>query len=164
MGQAFCEYLETRPEAATPNAGGLAATVVVTMTHESLMGGLEAAGLCDGSRLSAGEARRLACEAGIIPVVLGGASEPLDVGRRRRFHTKAQRVAMSLRDRGCTAVGCERPASMCHAHHDQPWSQGGHTTVTDGRLLCQRHHTLAHDPRYQQTPAPGRKITFTRRT
>jgi hypothetical protein len=53
---------------------------------------------------------------------------------------------------------------MCHAHHDQPWSTGGHTTLADGRLLCQRHHTLAHDHRYQQQPAPGRTITFTRRT
>jgi len=99
-----------------------------------------------------------------MPVVLGGGSEPLDVGRRRRFHTTAQRIAMGLRDGGCTAVGCDRPASMCHVHHDHPWSQGGHTTVTDGRLLCQRHHTLAHDHRYTAKPAPGRKITFTRRT
>jgi hypothetical protein len=164
LGQAFCEYLETRPEATVPHTGGLAATVVVTMTHESLLGGLEAAGLCDGTRISASEARRLACSAGIIPVVLGGASEPLDVGRQRRFHTKAQRIALGVRDGGCTTVSCDRPASMCHAHHDQPWSTGGHTTLADGRLLCQRHHTLAHDHRYQQQPAPGRKITFTRRT
>ncbi len=164
LGLAFCEYLETRPETGTPSAGGLAATVVVTMTHDSLMGDLKAAGLCDGTRISAGEARRLACTAGIIPVVLGGPSEPLDVGRRRRFHTKAQRTAMTVRDQGCTTVGCDRPPSMCHAHHDTPWSKEGHTTLTHGRLLCQRHHTLAHDPRYQQTPAPGRKIVFTRRT
>ncbi len=72
------------------------------MTHESLLEGLRAAGLCDGTRISAGEARRLACGAGIIPVVLGGASEPLDVGRQRRFHTKAQRIAMGIRDGGCT--------------------------------------------------------------
>jgi hypothetical protein len=164
LGQAFCEYLETRPDDTVPHSGGLAATVVVTMTLESLLGDLTAAGLCDGTRISAGEARRLACEAGIIPVVLGGPSEPLDVGRRRRFHTRAQRIAMGIRDGGCTTVGCDRPASMTHAHHDQPWSEGGHTTVADGRLLCQPHHTLAHDHRYQQTIGPSGKITFTRRT
>jgi hypothetical protein len=53
---------------------------------------------------------------------------------------------------------------MCHAHHDHPWSRGGPTTVTDGRLLCQRHHTLAHDVRYRQTIGPTGKVTFTRRT
>jgi len=164
LGQAFCEYLETRPDSTVPHSGGLAATVVVTMTHESLLGDLRAAGLCDGTRISAGEARRLACSAGIIPVVLGGPSEPLDVGRRRRFHTRAQRIAMGIRDGGCTTVGCDRPASMTHAHHDQPWSEGGHTTVAAGRLLCQSHHTLAHDHRYQQTVGPTGKVTFTRRT
>ena len=78
------------------------------------MGGLKAAQLCDGTRITAGEARRLACQAGIVPIVLGGASEPLDVGRQRRFHTKAMRVAMGVRDGGCTTVGCDRPPSMCH--------------------------------------------------
>ncbi len=113
MGLAFAEYVETRPDDTVPRAGGLAATVVVTMTLKSLMGGLTSAGLCDGSRISAGEARRLACAAGIIPVVLGGGSEPLDVGRRRRFHTTPMRVALGVRDGGCTAIGCDRPAAQC---------------------------------------------------
>ena len=164
MGLAFMEYLETRPEHTVPSSGGVAATVVVTMTLETLLGGLQAAGLCDGSRISAGEARRLACTAQIIPVVLGGPSEPLDAGRARRFHTKAQRVAMGVRDGGCSAIGCDRPPALCQAHHDQQWSRGGATNLDDGRLLCQRHHTLAHHDRYQTTSAPGGKVAFTRRT
>ena len=164
MGRAFCEYLESRPEHTVPSSGGVAATVVVTMTVESLMGGLQAAGLCDGTRISAGEARRLACAAGIIPVVLGGPSEPLDVGRQRRFHTKAMRTAMALRDQGCTAGGCDRPPALCQAHHDIPWGVGGDTNLATGRLLCQRHHTLAHDHRYQTKTTPNGKVTFTRRT
>ena len=134
------------------------------MTIEALMGGLQAAGLCEGTRISAGEARRLACTAGIIPVVLGGPSEPLDIGRGRRFHTKPQRIAMGLRDGGCTTLGCDRPPAMCHAHHNQPWGRGGVTNVKDGRLLCQRHHTLAHDHRYQTKNTPNGNIAFTRRT
>jgi hypothetical protein len=164
MGLAFAEYLETRPQDTVPNAGGVAATVVVTMTIETLLGGLKAAGLCDGTRISAGEARRLACGAGIIPVVLGGPSEPLDVGRQRRFHTKAQRLAMGVRDGGCAAVGCDRPSAWCQAHHDLPWSRGGNTDLETGRLLCQRHHTLAHHDRYQMTSAKNGKVAFTRRT
>ena len=41
----------------------------------------------------------MACEAGVIPMVLGGKSEVLDVGRRRRFHTRAQRLAIAQRER-----------------------------------------------------------------
>ena len=89
MGRALCEYVERYPTDRLPDAGGLAATVVVTMTLETLMGGLKAAQLDTGARISPGAARRMACEAGIIPVVLGGKSEVLDVGRKRRFHTKA---------------------------------------------------------------------------
>jgi hypothetical protein len=163
MGLALMEYLETRGEDTLPSAGGVSATVVVTMTLDSLMGGLAAAGLCDGSKISAGEARRLACRAGVIPVVLGGKSQPLDIGRKARFHTKTQRIALGLRDGGCTAVGCDRPPSMCHAHHDHPWSRGGHTTVRDGRLLCQRHHTLAHDPGYAMTIQTDNTVAFHRR-
>ncbi len=107
LGQAFCEYLETRPDDTVPHSGGLAATVVVTMTHESLLGDLRAAGLCDGTRISAGEARRLACSAGIIPVVLGGASEPLDVGRQRRFHTKSPDGS-----RWASATAAARPSGV----------------------------------------------------
>ena len=164
LGLALAEYVETRPDDTVPHAGGLAATVVVTMDLESLMSGLRAAGVCDGSRISAGEARRLACTAGIVPVVLGGASEPLDVGRRRRFHTKPIRIALGVRDQGCTAVGCDRPPAMCEAHHDQPWSRDGATDLATGRLLCRRHHTLAHDTRYQVTARPNGKVSFTRRT
>jgi hypothetical protein len=164
LGHAFMEYLETRPEDTLPTAGGVSATVVVTMTLDTLMGGLQAAGLCDGSRISAAEARRLECSAGVIPVVLGGRSEPLDIGRRRRFHTKTQRVALGLRDAGCTAVGCERPPAMCHAHHEHPWSRGGPTSMDNGRLLCSRHHTLAHDNRYQLKTSPNGRVTFSRRT
>jgi hypothetical protein len=163
MGLAFMEYLETRPEHTLPDAGGVSATVVVTMSIDTLMGGLAAAGLCDGTRISAGEARRLACRAGVIPVVLGGTSQPLDIGRKGRFHTRAQRVALGLRDQGCTAMGCDRPPSMCHAHHDVPWSRGGPTSVESGRLLCQRHHTLAHDPGYAATIQPDNKVSFHRR-
>ena len=83
MGRAFGEYLESYPTNRLPQAGGLAATIVVTITLETLMGGLNAACIDTGGLLSASEARRLACQAGIIPVVLGGPSEVLDVARRQ---------------------------------------------------------------------------------
>jgi hypothetical protein len=144
MGLAFLEYIENYPTQALPKAGGVNATVVVTMTLDSLLGGLKAAQLDTGERISAGEARRLACAAGIIPAVLDGKSQVLDLGRKKRFHSTAQRIALGLDQRGCTADGCDWPPGLCHAHHDLPWSKGGPTSVSNGRLLCPRHHAMAH--------------------
>ena len=136
------------------------------MTVEQLFAELEAAGVCPldtGGHISAAEARRLACQAGIIPMVLGGKSQVLDVGRKRRLHTEGMRIAMGVRDGGCTTEDCETPPGMCHAHHDTPWSEGGHTNLDTGRLLCPHHHRRIHDPRYHVTRLPGGKVRFHRR-
>jgi hypothetical protein len=174
LGAALCEYLETRDATCggIPKAGGVAAAVVVTMTLEQLLGGLagsprgseRAAVLDTGELVSAATARRLGCEAGIIPAVLGSRSQPLDLGRKARFHNETQRVAMMLRDGGCAVLGCDWPPGMCHAHHKTPWSRGGNTSLDDGVLLCPRHHTLAHDTRYQMKTDRHGKVTFSRRT
>ena len=141
LGQAFLEYVERYPTDHTPDAGGVAARVVVTMPLDTLLGGLGSAQLDTGAVISASQARRMACEAGIIPAVLGGKSEVLDLGRTKRFHTVPQRIALNIRDGGCTADGCDRPPGGCHAHHEIQWSQGGPTTVDKGRLLCARDIT-----------------------
>ncbi|GAA1438711.1 hypothetical protein GCM10009641_44590 [Mycobacterium cookii] len=140
------------------------ATVVVTMTIEQLLAESATALLDDGTRMSAGQARRLACEAGIIPAVLDTKSQPLDLGRAARLFAKPQRIALGLRDGGCTARGCETSASGCHAHHDDPWSRGGLTDLANGRLLCPRHHRLAHDATYAMTIHADNTVSFTRRT
>jgi hypothetical protein len=62
----------------------------------------------------------------------------LDVGRTRRFFTKAQLTAMALRDGGCVADGCDWPPWMCHAHHWIRWKDGGPTDLDNGGLLCLR--------------------------
>jgi hypothetical protein len=164
LGGALVEYVERYPADHTPQTAGVSAAVVVTMTLEQLLGEHATALLDDGTRMSAGQARRLACEAGIIPVVLGSRSQPIDLGRTARLYTKAQRIALGLRDGGCTAKGCETTASGCHAHHDDPWSRHGPTDLANGRLLCPRHHRLAHDSRCVMTVHADNQVTFTRRT
>ena len=116
-----------------------------------------------GGYLSAGQVRRLACAAGIIPAVLGSKSQLLDLGRKVRLHTEPQRIAMTLRDKHCTAEGCEVPAAWCHAHHTTPWSQGGKTTVKDGRLVCGRHHRMIHHPAYTTEYLPNGQTRITPR-
>ena len=162
LGAAFCELLERLDGSQVPEMS-TGATVVVTMTLETLAGGLAAATLDTGDRIAAHTARRLACEAGIIPVVLGGRREVLDQGRRKRLFTRAQRIALATRDRGCTAAGCHTAAWFCHAHHDHPWATGGTTDLTNGRLLCPTHHRAAHDPRYKTRVLADHQIEFTLR-
>ncbi|WP_432476685.1 DUF222 domain-containing protein [Nocardioides sp. GXQ0305] len=113
LAQAFCSLLERLPTQDLPRQGGSAASLVVTIDHDRLCADLGAARLASGHALSVGEARRLACNAGILPMVLGGASQPLDVGRAKRFHTPAMRTAMAVRDRECRATGCDIPAAWC---------------------------------------------------
>ena len=135
LGRAFCELIEDK----------VTTTLVVTLTYESLIGDLEQAGLLEtGHTISPGTARRLACEARIRPAVLGGTSEVLDLGRSRRLHSTAQRIAIGIRDRHCTEPGCDWPPSMCHVHHDHAWARGGRTDLDNGRLLCPRHHARLH--------------------
>src|SRR5699024_5730389 len=108
------------------------------------------------------QARRLACEAGLLPEVLGGKSRPLDYGRERRFHSTGQRKVIQARDKTCRAEGCDIPANWGHVHHLTPWSRGGRTSIDDAVTLCARHHTRAHDPAYQTTRTTTGQIKYTR--
>ena len=104
-GQAFCQLLEAVDPDRLPLHGGTATTVVVTIPYEGLATGAGVGTLGDGTRISASEARRLACGANILPAVLDGDSEVLDLGRTRRLFTAAQRKALAIRQRTCRAAG-----------------------------------------------------------
>lgn len=164
LAGALCTLVERYPVDRLPQTGGLNATLVVLIDEDSLAGRLERPGVLDtGEPISPGLARRLACEAGILPVVLGGGSVPLDLGRRRRLYTESQRIALQVRDRGCRAEGCDRTLGL-HAHHHQPWTHGGRTDLANALTLCAWHHARAHDPAYGTTHLPSGRIQFHRRT
>ncbi|MEV6271222.1 DUF222 domain-containing protein [Kribbella sp. NPDC051936] len=121
--------------------------------------------------LSAATIRRLACDANIIPLVLGSNSEPLDVGRRVRLVTKAMRRALDARDRGC--VVCGAPPIMCDAHHLMSWIDGGDTKVSNlGSALPSSPHRRPPRPlayphhqrhRSRRPPKLGRALTYPHR-
>jgi hypothetical protein len=77
-------------------------------------------------------------------VVMAGASEPLDVGRRTPVVPPAMRRAVIVRDRVCRFPGCDRPHTWCDAHHVVHWADGGPTAVPNLVLLCRRHHRMVH--------------------
>jgi hypothetical protein len=99
--------------------------------------------LIHGDRLSASAVRRLACDAGILPVVLGSNSRPLDVGIEQRYVTEAMRLALNARDKGC--VICGAPPSMCDAHHIVHWAEGGPTSLENLVLMCKHDHRDTHN-------------------
>ncbi len=119
--------------------------VVVTVDLDVLAGRVRGTGLAmSGDVLSAATVRRLACDAAIIPMVLGTAGEPLDVGRRRRLVTGGLRTALWQRDGGCSFPGCTCPPQWTDAHHIVHWWAGGRTSLLNTALLCRRHHTHVH--------------------
>ena len=151
-----------------PIHGGDATTVVVTIPLASLRAELGAADLLGaglvpgddltGDRITAAQARRLACTAKILPAVLDGTSLPLDLGRAKRLFTPAQRKALLIRDRTCRAEGCDTPGTWCDAHHLDPWHTGGPTDLDQRDPALQPpppprpRHRLPHRPPPQRRP------------
>ena len=138
--------------------------MIVKIGVDRLRDGLASAGIDTGVSIAASEARRLACNAGLVPAVLNGRSEVLDLGRSRRLHSEPQRRALSLHYDTCAAEGCERPFAWCEIHHVDPWSEGGRTDLAKGVPLCGHHHRRAHDRRYSMRTLSSGEVRFRCRT
>ena len=151
-GAAFTELLEHLPTTGHSPTG---ATLLVTVPLDTLRTGLGSVGLDTGTQIGAGDARRLACTAQIVPAVLDGPSVPLDLGRARRLHDTHQRRALALRHDTCAVVGCQRPFAWCEVHHPHAWSRGGPTDLDDALPLCGHHHRRAHDDRWDLRHHPN---------
>ncbi len=132
-----------------PSSGGDRPRVIVKLDYAMLLAEAAGAGLiADDQQISAGELRRLCCDAGIIPAVLGGPSEILDVGRERRLVTPAIHTALVLRDGGCVFPSCAARPGVCEAHHVVPWRLGGTTALSDLVLVCKHHHGVVEPALY----------------
>ncbi|SFT70207.1 HNH endonuclease signature motif containing protein [Arthrobacter sp. ov118] len=94
--------------------------------------------------VTASTVRKIACDADIIPVLLGGEGRVLDIGRASRVFPPHIRKAITARDQGCSFPQCTIPAPWCEAHHVTYWSRGGSTGTDNGTLLCSHHHRLIH--------------------
>lgn len=138
-----------------PRDHGSVPRIMVLIDHHSLQQRVIDAGLAHqgqtptGMRLSAHATRRLACDAEIIPTVLGTHSQPLDVGRTHRLVTPALWNALIARDHHCAFPACTRPPLACDAHHITHWADGGTTNIDNLLMLCRHHHTLIHHTPWQ---------------
>jgi hypothetical protein len=127
-----------------PMQAGERAHVMVAVSLDDLKAGVGQATLGDTGQMSAAEARVHACDAMVIPAVLGEKSEPLNLGRLRRLISAGLRRALFLRDRGCAFPGCHRPPRHCQGHHIRHWADGGPTDLGNVVLMCAHHHRLLH--------------------
>ncbi|MGO1165381.1 MAG: DUF222 domain-containing protein [Janibacter sp.] len=131
------------------------AQLMITIGLDDLREGTDGAGVTTtGEVLAPSVVRRLACDAGIIPAILGKDGEILDLGRTARFFSAGQRKAIWLRDQGCTYPGCTMPPQWCDAHHVDWWSRDGATDMDNAALLCERHHTKVHSHDLRATITP----------
>ncbi len=120
------------------------ALLMITIDHRWLTRRIGHATLDSDAAVGPATARRWACDAGIVPAVLGARSEPLDLGRLSYTVSDAQRRALHLRDGGCAFPGCTRRPRRCAAHHVRHWCDGGPTDLDNLTLLCLFHHTVIH--------------------
>jgi hypothetical protein len=112
----------------------------------------------DGTRVSAETSRRIACDTGVVRLVVAGGDDEasdrrnrlsprrrriLDVGRRTRSVPPSLRRALEARDRGCRFPGCG--LRFTDAHHVKHWADGGETSLRNLVLLCRRHHRAVHE-------------------
>jgi len=141
--------------------------VRVLVTAAALESGAGHGVLESGESVSIATVERLACAAGVLPIILDATGQVLDFGREQRLYTRNQRRALAVRDGGCMWPGCDRPPRWTEAHHIRHWARDhGRTDVADGILLCRHHHLRLHNDnweierragRYWLQPPPGRE-------
>ncbi|SFN16340.1 5-methylcytosine-specific restriction enzyme A [Pseudonocardia ammonioxydans] len=127
-----------------PETGGRRPVISVLIGLEDLQRRARAAVLDFGGQITPESLRMLACDAGVVPIVMNGQGQPLDVGRIKRTVPDGLRRAITARDRGCAHPGCNRPPSWCEVHHIRPWEADGETSLGNCVMLCRVHHRLLH--------------------
>lgn len=137
-----------------PESGGRRPHLNVIIRLEDLERRARAALLDFGGTLSPESLRMLACDAAVVPIVMNGKGQPLDVGRLTRVVPDGIRRAVAARDGGCAR--CGRPASWCEVHHVLEWERDGETKVDNCVLLCRVCHRLIHHSGWQVRMADGR--------
>ncbi|MBW3577662.1 MAG: HNH endonuclease, partial [Actinobacteria bacterium] len=145
-----------------PDTAGRPARVIVTTDVATLHKAVDAdasARLGHTGPICAETARRLACHANIVPVVVNGASVPIDVGRTTRAPSVGQRDCLLVRDKACR--GCGAPAHICVPHHCVHWTDLGPTDLNNLVLLCDHCHQLVHEGGWNVRWNPDNTVTFT---
>ncbi|MEU7912670.1 HNH endonuclease signature motif containing protein [Microbispora bryophytorum] len=160
------------PEPGTsPGGPGAAGTPLGTAPGEPGLGAVPGAllGTAPGLLLATGQmlpltsVHRLARTSSLVRLVMDAEGQVLDMGRKVRLATPAQRRAVYARYATCWIDGCPLPATMCQIDHADNWSTGG---LTDLKLLgpaCQFHNRdrYQHPDRYTRHKTGTDRWAFT---
>ena len=119
-----------------PECGGHRPHVNVLIRLEDLENRARAGCLDFGGPVAPESLRMLCCDARVVPIVMNGQGQPLDVGRATRTIPDGLRRAVAARDRGCAHPGCGRPVSWCEVHTATAWEHGGETKLSNLVMLC----------------------------
>ncbi|MGW5263872.1 DUF222 domain-containing protein [Microbispora sp. NPDC004025] len=119
--------------------------------------------LATGQVLPVSGVHRLARTSTLVRLVMDAEGQVLDMGRKVRLATPAQRRAIYARYATCWIDGCPLPATRCQIDHADNWSTGG---LTDLKLLgpaCQFHNRdrYQHPDRYTRRRAGEDRWAFT---
>ncbi len=146
---------------------GIVVQLHVLIDLATLQSGLHADSICelsDGTPLPVSVVRQMACEAEIIPILLGSNSQALDIGRGARLATDPQRQALRAMHRTCIHPDCHAPFDECRIHHITPWEHGGATDLSNLAPLCEsrKHHHDVHEGGWTLTMTADRIATWNR--
>jgi hypothetical protein len=144
-----------------PAVNGERPRIVVTIDYDALVNDLHAAWgrLPSGATVSPATARRLACDAEILPAVLNARGDVLDIAvGSRSFSATVRRAAWIEQDGRCAFPGCRRPPVECH--HIIWWSRGGRSTLDNAAWLCAFHHWLVHERGWNMRREKDRSFAF----
>ncbi len=119
---------------------GASAQVIITMTADQLSTRQGLAETSFGQLLPVADALRMADEASLHLLLHDQRGVILEHGRTKRIATRAQTLALTARDKGCTFPGCDQPPEHCQRHHIISWADGGTTDLDNLTLVCGYHH------------------------
>jgi len=128
----------------TPVTGGEKPHISLIVDLERVLNGEGRSEYTDGTVITRDNALRLLCDCSISRIITKGASEVLDVGRRTRTVTAAQRRALAIMYPTCQWPGCDRKFKWCDIHHEIPWVEGGRTDLQHLGPYCRPHHICKH--------------------
>ncbi|MFB4311778.1 DUF222 domain-containing protein [Actinomadura sp. GTD37] len=145
-------------------AGGHKATKITLICDlDTLTGGTAPARLTDGIPIPAAQARRIALNAGIAPLLLGHGNLPLYLGHKVRFATPAQRQVLETLYPTCAVHDCEVPGTLCEVDHVHGWALGHNPTDIDKlALTCGWHNRYKHTnpTKVRITTGPDGRYTY----
>jgi hypothetical protein len=139
------------------------AEVSVLIDYQSLVSGLHQHSVLHTgfeTELPLETVRRMACEAEIIPVVLGKKGVVLDIGRSSRLASRYQRLALNAMYTHCAIPNCDVSINRCQPHHIRYWRNDGETDMKNLVPLCATHHRNVHENQWSLVLDPStRQLT-----